>query len=720
MRRAVLLPLLLVSACNRSSESAVGTTGAAGPAAATGAAAPTGPTGVDSARAASSAPAPPWSPTTAYQARREPLPGSRSVLAIAPDDVWVLGNPEPYLNWHYLYHYDGHAWSDRMMPSTREESVSFYAQSLAQGPAGILLVIGVREDGRTRRPCVLERVDGRFRERRTLSAALSAIPDPGSLTYAVSRRGREVLCNSEPPLCIEAGEGVGPRRLPDDQGRRMPGIPDLFRRKRGEASMVTLPVLFAGETLWRVSGWAREDDVWGLDSASVVRSHGSDLERIEAPLQQLQSVWASGRDDLWLTGQLGDREAVARFDGARWWRIAGIDLDPDAGMRLAVTGSSREDVWVYGSSGVWHVTPHPRAQPNVEGTPAPPPPAAVPSRALAISGVDGSYRLERVVLEVEGDRPLRTALSVAEGPGGVVWLHEGARVVEHDGARSRVVYAAPRPKPFACWPTSPPASAEDPTCTRRHPPPLTCQRCVAPLAVGEGAALTEQGWQRIHGGHAMPDERVPLLAPLAVAALPSGAIWGVSASPNDIAHAALDTPAGWRLVAGAPAGAYADVAARADDDVWMAGGLSTITVGGSLQPAGEGTLVRFDGHAFTRHRAPDGVLLSVAAPAPGEAWAVGLAGTALHVKAGAVEAFHLTGEDGGRLPVALRGVAAAGPNEVWIVGDGSTLLRWDGTSLRRVDASAAGRDAALSGVIAPGVRAGWVVGPGGIWRVVRM
>jgi photosystem II stability/assembly factor-like uncharacterized protein len=109
----------------------------------------------------------------------------------------------------------------------------------------------------------------------------------------------------------------------------------------------------------------------------------------------------------------------------------------------------------------------------------------------------------------------------------------------------------------------------------------------------------------------------------------------------------------------------------------------------------------------------------VAAAGPGEVWAVGLGGGVIHAKGSMVEAFHLEREGGARLPVILRDVAAAGPNEVWMVGDGSTLLRWDGKALRRVDTSAAGREAALSAVIAPGAKGGWVVGPGGIWRVVK-
>jgi hypothetical protein len=172
-------------------------------------------------------------------------------------------------------------------------------------------------------------------------------------------------------------------------------------------------------------------------------------------------------------------------------------------------------------------------------------------------------------------------------------------------------------------------------------------------------------------------------------------------------------------VAGLPAAAYADVAPRADDDVWFAAGLSSSIDDARAWPGGEGMLVWFDGRTFIRHRAPDGALLAVAAPAPAEAWAVGLAGGVVHARGGTMDAFHLVAEDGTRLQVTLRAAAAAGVEDVWIAGDLSTLLHWDGKSLLRIDASGAGRDATFTAVIAPSAAPGWVVGSSGIWRLAR-
>ncbi|MDI1431376.1 hypothetical protein [Polyangium sorediatum] len=627
---------------------------------------------------------PPWKPTVAHRAAREGLDATEpfhhvlSVVATGPRDVWTLGRAEKGpTNDDRLFRYDGKAWSDLGVPSMSfpkevfaegepARPSRFFAQSLSRSPTGALLVLGVRAGGGVARPSVLERDGAAYRERRELVATFAKVEiEYGTkLFHGSGAGGREVLCTSEPEVCVAFGRGVTPRILPDDET---------------------------------------------LEASALAHSEGADVEPPEGPLPAL-STWASGRDDVWTTGFLG---GVAHFDGARWWRILGIDPTE----KLTVTGSGRGDVWLFGEAGLWHVTPEPRAAADLEGTPAPPPPAAAPSVVLPVTGVDTSYRLERVVLDLDGQRPLRTAIGIAEGPGGVVWLHEGARIVEYDGARARLLYEAPKPGPFFCWYAPEPDCNLCAQCTERNPKTLGCQHCLAPVAAGEGAALAAEGFLRLQGGRAA-SEPMPLPDLLAVAAAPSGAVWTVSAADGDLPRAMTWGPRGVRLVAGLPPAAYADVAARADDDVWFAGGLTTVLVAGRVSPEGEGTLVRFDGRAFTHHRGPDGALLSVAAVGPGEAWAVGLGGALLHAKASTVEAFHLGREGGGRHPVVLRGVSATGPNEVWIVGDGSTLLRWDGKALRRVDTGAVGPEAALAAVIAPGPKPGWVVGPAGIWRIV--
>ncbi|HVK68628.1 MAG TPA: hypothetical protein VM694_29415, partial [Polyangium sp.] len=626
----------------------------------------------------------PWKPTVAHRAAREGLDATepfhhvQSVVVMGPRDVWLLGRAEkgPASEDGRLFHYDGKAWSDLGVPSMSfpkevfaegapARPSKFIALGLSRSPAGALLVLGVRAGGATR-PCVLERDGAGYRERSELRATFAGIEiEYGTkFFHGAGAGGREVLCTSEPEVCVEFGRGVTPRIVPEDAL---------------------------------------------LEASALAHGESADVEHPESPLPVL-STWASGRDDVWTTGFLG---GVAHFDGARWWRILGIDPTE----KLTVTGSGRGDVWLFGETGLWHVTPEPGATADLEGTAAPPPPAAAPSVVLPVAGVDASYRLERVVLDIDGQRPLRTAIGIVEGPGGVVWLHEGARIVEYDGARARLLYQAPKPDPFYCWYAPEPDCNLCAQCTERTPKTLGCQHCLAPVAAGEGAALAAEGFLRLQGGRAAP-EPMPLPDLLAVAAAPSGTVWTVSAADGDLPRAMVRSPRGVRLVAGLPPAAYADVAARADDDVWFTGGLTTVMVADRVSPEGEGTLVRFDGRAFTRHRGPDGALLSVAAVGPGEAWAVGLGGAVLHAKASTVEAFHLEREGGARHTGILRGVTATGPNDVWIVGDGSTLLRWDGKVLRRVDTGVVGPEAALAAVIAPGAKPGWVVGPGGIFRIV--
>ncbi len=406
---------------------------------------------------------------------------------------------------------------------------------------------------------------------------------------------------------------------------------------------------------------------------------GKTFTSAAAPVPRATRVWGTARDDVWIEG-----DGLAHFDGKAWRRVAGL---PPAALSL---GSAPGELLL---GGLWTVTRDPGPQPDLEGAPAPAPPAAAPSRPLAVGPVDPSVHLERVTIDVEGGPPLRSALGVVEGPGGVVWLHDGHRLVEIDGARARLLYTAP---PSA---------------------PLACQRCAAPSGAGQGSFLSAGLHTVAAGREAGANLYLPAL--LSVARAPSGAIWAVSASDDDDSpRAIVSGPNGARLVAGLPLAAYADVAPRADDDVWLAGGLGASRDEARAWPQGEGTLVHFDRHAFTRRRAPDGALLSVTATSPAEAWAVGVAGGVLHAARGAVEAFHLVAGDGTRIEGTLRAVAA-GEGEVWIAGDRSTLLRWDGAALRRVDASVTGVEGALTAVVAPGAQPGWVVGPGGIWRVVR-
>jgi hypothetical protein len=225
--------------------------------------------------------------------------------------------------------------------------------------------------------------------------------------------------------------------------------------------------------------------------------------------------------------------------------------------------------------------------------------------------------------------------------------------------------------------------------------------------------LSEVGLQRVSNGRGAPAQSLASSL-LATAAAPSGTVWSVSASEDDeLPRAFTTTKNGHQLIVGLPSAAYAALAVRADDDAWFAGGLlSATSYGEPVRVGGEGTLVHFDGRAFARFRGPDGAFLAVASPAAGEAWAVGLRGSILHVKDGRGEPFYLDGE-----PV-LRAVAAPAANDVWLAGDDATLLHGDGATFHRVDTSALGSRAAIAAMIAPGKSPGWVVSPSGIFKIV--
>ena len=687
----------------------------------------------------------PWKPTVAHRALRvsgpdgKPFRNVLSVVALSSTDVWALVRPQAAPGQDpppaRLFHGDGKTWTDRGVPTVTfpkevfaeghpAETGTFVPHSLARSPKGALLVVGSRL-GVARRASLLENTPQGLRERRDLVPMLAKFKTvrylDGDVSYAASASGKEVICvvADGANQCAERGPDLPPRRLPEAPDRVVPdGRGDFPEGTRSRGT----PLLFAGNTLWIGFGWAgSETDMWTVDRNLLHHHDGKESEERETPLGVVRSVWGSGKGDIWLTGDNG----VARFDGTSWHRIFEIEGRSAAGY-LFVTGSGPDDVWVYGEEGLWHIPPSPRPEPDLTATLAPAPNAAAPSLPLVMGPVDDALRIEKVELAIDGAPGLRHALRVAEGPGGLVWLHDGARLVEYDGTRARVLHAEPAPEPFVCW-SAPVNDCE--LCAACNPStgaPQTCQHCASPAAPGKGTLISGNRLLRIDPVD--PSAATPELALLpdlqAVATTPTGTLWAVSASPDDdLPHAVILGPGGLRLVPSLPPAAYTDVAARADDDVWLAGALTSGLTGELAPrtiPAGEGTLVHFDGKAFTRHRAPDGPLVSVIATAPSEAWAVGVSGGLLHATPGVVQAYHLAREGGSRAPVILRAAASAAPSDVWIVGEGGTVLHGDAKSFRRVEVPLAGRDAAFSGVVAPTqARPGWLVGPSGIWKITR-
>jgi hypothetical protein len=415
-------------------------------------------------------------------------------------------------------------------------------------------------------------------------------------------------------------------------------------------------IVFRGGPLAERIGPSGEGDVWALggsvhDPSLLYHHDGRSVAVTQSPLAHLEALWSSGPDDVWAVGP----EGAAHFDGRRWERILGLPAELHD-----VTGVARGEAWIGGEGGLWRVSRAPSAEPAIVVRAPPAPPTTRPVIELAVAGDDAHYRLERVSWPVDRGAPLRSALNIARGPDGTLWLADEQRAFEVVSGKARRIKDGAR----------------------------ACPRC-------PGSSV---------GG--FPD-------PSAAAVAPSGARWVISAGADDgLPHVGVRTAQGLRLFPDLPAAAYVDVAARADDDVWIVGGMSAASDGVRLWPSGEGVLLHFDGRAFTRHRGPGGALLAVAPAGVNEAWAVGAAGSVVRASAAGITAYRVAGA-----PV-LRAVAAAAPDDVWIAGSGGMLLRFDGRTLRRVDTAAAGRDAAFTAIVPPGKEPGWVVGPAGIFRVV--
>ncbi|MFO0590365.1 MAG: hypothetical protein U0441_22675 [Polyangiaceae bacterium] len=690
----------------------------------------------------------------------QPPPGGRSPeIVVSAKEAWTLETRED--GRQAVHRFDGETWTRVRMdaldlkvdPRMGGNKTDFIGVMLRRGPKGQILLLGARRDwdaggGRAIDQTslrVFEWTGSAFQERKDLMPAyertvsniyLSDSREP--MTYAAGAGGREIVCldvhclarglpssfrleGAAPPVRTKApgwvyfpwedadnshglrgtafaGDALfrfdfsgvtrngtklidGVTVFEDLSNGKYPLSPDPYGPVRDyDGSDTTVEGLVRGI-------WARRpDDVWisvgqRYWESALFRWNGKELVSVPRPIPWVDSIWGSGPEDVWVTG-----DSVAHYDGHEFHRIPG--LDPGR-----IVGGVSGDVWIAG----WHIVPAPPPLPDVSGTPAPTPPIAPPSAALSVSDAGPRLGVERVELKVPGEAPMTAALGVEEGPGGVVWLHDRFRLVETDGTGVRALHRA------------------------KGDMLLDCQRCAAPRGAGEGLFLSQgrgrkTGLREIRKGAITDVYWSPDV--LAVATAPNGDVWAVSAAEDHgVARAFVRTASGLRNVSGLPIAAYSNLAVRANDDVWLSGGMVAFHDGTRTQPAGEGILVHYDGHGFTRHRGPEGALLSVVAVGPAEAWAVGLSGGIVHVKGGVAKAYHLE-RDSESQRVALRAVAATGPDDVWIAGDGSTLLHWDGKAFMRMDVAGVGADAALTAVVPPRDKApGWLAGPRGIWRL---
>lgn len=657
---------------------------------------------------------------------RRVLPGTvTSLLAGGPGEVWALvrkatstGEAEPLLppfvspfdrpahesERYELVHVEGSRVTRLPVPhqgarkeiflagTKRREAGSFWIDGLTPGPGGRPWILARRisqeaspggSDGDNGPQYgagqVLEIRGSAVRERDAADALRTGFFE--HIVYEPIAAGRGLFCfGSKAPVCAAVGEGT-PRLLPSpgrvvavaEVGRSsvlLTSAGELHRRVGDQYTSLAAP---EGGVLYAVGG-ASEADLWGEvgEPFHVVRFDGREWARVPLPADVPNGFVARATDDVW-TGN-----GQARWDGQRWSRVFG------AAPASAVVAVSRDEVWL-GGEGLWRGTaPGPAAVQLPVAREEASPAAATP---LILGPPALRYSVQRTRLPLGKGEDLASANHVSAAPDGSVWLQRWDRLVEVSEGRARSLREV-----------------------RRH----DLGRWAQPEGKGRGHLIERGSLRRLDRADA---EEVQLDRHRAVALHTSaqGITWLVGtpespsyAEPNPYEHSphALVVAGGApRPVLGLPSAAYCDVAATEDGGAWFAGGLSP-------GPSGEGILFHARGRlgvdSAARIRAP-ATLFAVAALGADEAWAVGAAGTIVHVRGAAIR--RLTLPSGAW----LRAVFAATPDDVWIGGDAGTLVHYDGQSFQPV-AHPLGPGATITAIAMTGGVV-WVVGPSGILRI---
>jgi hypothetical protein len=483
-------------------------------------------------------------------------------------------------------------------------------------------------------------------------------------------------------------------------------------------------------------------EVWlSTDKGEVFRSDGKGFVQIPQPAGAVVAGLAGASDkDAWAT--FNQRHVVLHWNGTLWTEVgvpvpaagffarAGDDvwsgrmhwdgqkwsLVHRAPRATVVLAKGKDDVWFGDAFGLWHGTapgpspvrlPPPVTRPDDGAAPAPTP--------LQLGAPDAHYAVERASIEVAGGAPLTSAQNVSASVTGVLWLQAWNRLVEVDAGGKATSLRSTAMTSFGRW-AQPEGKGRGLVLERDEKRGID-RRDEVRLVDGQTVAsdqgqLDHQDLVAIHG-----DPRgatwVVGNAPLLPAKTYFG-VWettssrAVSAWDEFSPHALVRAGAGaFRPVLGLPSASWCDVAATLDGGAWFAGGLSH-------GPSGEGILFhaggRLGSEATARFRAP-AALLAVTAIGADEAWAVGAAGTIVHVKGVEVTRYTLASNEW------LRAVFGAGPDDVWIAGDGGTLLHYESGAFHPVN-HPLGPGAAFTGLAAVrGVL--WAVGPSGILRIVK-
>lgn len=472
----------------------------------------------------------------------------------------------------------------------------------------------------------------------------------------------------------------------------------IFRRGAGGFSFVPGP----DDASFKAFGGAGDRDVWAdfKQRYVILRFDGARWAEVPVPAPA-RGFHARAADDVW-SGRM-------RWDGGRWSIVHG------APYAKSVVARSRDEVWLGDSRGLWRGT-----SPGPSPVRLPPPkspdegaiPAALP---LPLGAPDAGWTVDKSAFKVAGSAPLSAARNVSASPDGTLWMQTWDAVIEVDSAGAAAVVRRGAMESFSRW-AYPETKGRGYILDRDEARGIDRRDEIRHVdrswAVREDVQLDRHDAVAVHGHERGSTWVVGAPPVFGIASLfyeEAGAARaaGHSAREEFSPHALVRAGAGFRPVLGLPSAAWRDVAAAPDGGAWFAGALDD-------GPAGEGILFhargRLGSEAATRYRAPAS-LLAVAAVSADEAWAVGAAGTVVHVRGGAITRYALASGEW------LRAVFASGPDDVWIGGDGGTLLHHDGRAFHPV-AHPLGARATITG-IAASRGAVWAVGPSGILRITK-
>jgi hypothetical protein len=628
-----------------------------------------------------------------------------ALAVLGPSDVAVLSGDR-------LLRWNGKTWQERSIvapqppPLTDPPAVAerFVPDRLARGPDGALWISGSRrvrllvsDDGPSM-PTYVGNMPVLLRERRGTTTAVKEVADllseQGSSydhVHVTSRGDDGAVCwlgacrklrGASTSLIAMPHDAWSISALTLVEGEAWSLGSHLGHGVNGSivATSIALEPFEEYDRHPRIWG-ASARDVWIVD-AKVRRFDGDEAVAFSVPVTSPRDVWGTARDDVWIAGDDG----AAHFDGTRWSRVVGLGAP-----RLAwVEGSGAGDVWMGGPSGLFRVSsPRPRSI----TAPTPPDVAREAVRAVRPSALpDPGFT--RVTWRPNGRAPLTTALELATA-GDAMWIRDDEGVVEHRGGATTVL------------------------ASRAAIGGSQCRKCLAPRAPGKGIVLGASAPFELGSG---PPRRLdPRLASmLAVGMGPRGAriVGGTDERGEpaawwvDEAAPRWDVPAGCYVAVAASPHPTAGAADPAAEETWLAGGLRcTIDPGGQRWPTGEGILVHHTPTSVRWFRAPAGPLLDVVATGPGEAWAVGVDGAVVHVRAGEVSRSRV------EPPVRLHAVLVEG-DAVWVGGDDRTLVRLAGERAERVEIAALPPRAAVTS-LARHDGALWIASPDGIVRGPR-